>query len=159
MPRKVFVALAAVALGLCGCSKPNWEDTSADQAGGRGAYAGVGIYGPSRQWTRLIANQQAKDPAAARAIDDQVIIVVENSTTGEVRACGDLTGYCIGMNPWKAPLLASQITPVKLTQHVAPDTPDITVQLSEQPKKKTKPHRDPKKSTSNPDDSGGSANK
>jgi len=146
MPRKVFAALAIAALGLWGCAKPSSEDTRSGQASGRGPYTGVGIYGPSRQWTRLIANQPAKDPAAARAIDDQVIIIVQNSATGEVRACGDLTGYCIGMNPWKAPLLASQITPVKLTEHVAPDTPDITVKLGAEPKKTVKPHCHAKKS-------------
>jgi len=137
MRGKVFAALALAAIGLLGCGRPVGGP---DQTRGRGAYTGVGIYGPSRQWTKLIANQQTKDPEAARAIDDQVIIVVQNSATGEVRACGDLTGFCIGMNPWKAPLLSSQIAPVKLTEHGAPDEPGATVESNVKPKKTDKPH-------------------
>jgi hypothetical protein len=64
------------------------------------------------------------DAAAARPIDDQAIIVVTDSATGEVRACGDLTGYCIGMNPWKSALVGAQIAPIKMTSHVpASDEP------------------------------------
>ena len=137
MPRKVIAALSLAALGLWGCSR---SGLGADQPGGRGAYTGVGIYGPSRQWTKLIANQQFKDPEAARAIDDQVIIVVQNSVTGEVRACGDLTGYCIGMNPWTAPLLGARVAPVRLSEHRAPDEPDVTVNLSAKPEKTGKPN-------------------
>jgi len=136
--------LSLAAAGLCGCNQ--FPTASPFPPSGHGRYASVGIYGPGRQWTKLMADQQAKDPDLARPIDDQAIIVVQNSATGEVRACGDLTGYCIGMNPWKAPLLASQITPVKLTEHVAPDTPDITVKLGAEPKKTVKPHCHAKKS-------------
>jgi hypothetical protein len=111
--------LSLVGAALCGCNRA--PTASPFTAGGRGPYASVGIYSPGRQWTRLIANQQAKDPDVARPVDDQVVIVVQNSATGEVRACGDLTGYCIGMNPWKATLLSAQISPVKLTRHQALD--------------------------------------
>jgi len=62
--------------------------------------------------------------AAARTIDDQAIIVVEDSDTGEVRACGDLTGYCISMNPWKGELAGAQLVPIRLTEHVSPPKPD-----------------------------------
>ncbi len=144
MHRNVSAALVIAALGLCGCSQ---SVQSPDQTSGHGKYSGVGIYGPSRQWTKLIANQPVKDPQASRAVDDQVIIVVQNSATGEVRACGDLTGYCIGMNPWKAPLLASQIARVKLTEHRAPDEPDATVELKLPTKKTAKPHDDDEKRT------------
>jgi hypothetical protein len=67
-----------------------------------------------------VAAQQAKETPAARTVDDQAIIVTTDSVTGEVRACGDLTGYCIGMNPWKTPLAASQIAPINLTEHEKP---------------------------------------
>jgi hypothetical protein len=107
-------------------------------ATGHGPYSGVGLYGPGRQWTKLAANQAAKDKDSARAIDDQVVIVVQNTATGEVRACGDLTGYCIGMNPWKAPLLASQVSPVKMTSHVEADEPDATVERRVRPEKACK---------------------
>jgi hypothetical protein len=85
-----------------------------------GPYQDVGLYSPSPQWTRLAANQQEKDPDAAKPIDDQIIVVVEDSRSGEVRACGDLTSYCIGMNPWKTDLASSQVAPIRLTEHVKP---------------------------------------
>jgi hypothetical protein len=46
--------------------------------------------------------------------DDQAIIVVVDSATGEIRSCGDLSGYCIGQNPWKKPLASGQGAPVAL---------------------------------------------
>ena len=109
--------LASLMLSACGL-KTVHDGAGAPPAHGR--YNGVGIYGPSKQWTKMMAAQQAADPQLARPIDDQVIIVVEDSATGEVRACGDLTGYCIGMNPWKTALTSGQISPVRLTEHVAP---------------------------------------
>jgi hypothetical protein len=153
MRRKVFAALAITALSLWGCNRPA---LSPDQAGRHGRYAAVGIYGPGQQWTRLIANQKPTDPDAARPIDDQAIIVVQNSVTGEVRACGDLTGYCIGMNPWKAQLLSSQIAPVKVTEHRAPDDPDATVELSVGPDKahKHQKPREPEKPSDGGDQAG-----
>ena len=48
-------------------------------------------------------------------MDDQAVIVVQNSLTGDVRACGDMTGYCVGMNPWAQ--RPGQLTPVSLTDH------------------------------------------
>jgi hypothetical protein len=58
-----------------------------------------------------------KGRPTARQIDDQAIIVVEDSRTGEVRACGDLTGYCVGMNPWTLPLSAARHAPVAMSEH------------------------------------------
>src|SRR5579862_10069527 len=112
----------AAALALTACKKPmpaaEWFGGQQDR---HGRYEGVGLYSPSQQWTRVVANQQPKDTPAAKPIDDQVLIVVEDSVTGEVRACGDLTGYCIGMNPWKKAV--GQTVPVNLTQHVPPPKP------------------------------------
>jgi hypothetical protein len=110
--------IAALALG--GCKKAPWLET---QPEGHGRYQGVGLYSPSQQWTRIVGSQQTKDTPAAKPIDDQILIVVEDSVTGEVRACGDLTGYCIGMNPWKSQLTAGQVAPINLTEHVKPPDP------------------------------------
>ncbi|HEY2662093.1 MAG TPA: hypothetical protein VGI79_20405 [Caulobacteraceae bacterium] len=124
-----FVAVIALAgLTLGGCKR--LSDSAAELGDHHGRYSSVGIYGPSRQWTKLAVVQQAKDPQTAQLIDDQVIIVVQNSATGEVRACGDLTGYCIGMNPWKTALVSAQIAPLKLTEHRPPDEPDATVAIT-----------------------------
>ena len=116
------MALVSVGLALCSCSRDVADD--AGRGGPHGRYSGVGIYAPSPQWTKLSAIQQPNDPQSARPADDQVIIVVQDSTTGEVRACGDLTGYCIGMNPWKKALVAEQVVPVKVTEHIAPSEPN-----------------------------------
>ncbi len=112
---------------LAGCNLRAISDEG-NQAGHRGRYGAVGLYSPSRQWTRLIGANASKDPQVAQRIDDQVIIVVQDTATGEVRACGDLTGYCIGMNPWKAALVGGQIAPLRLSKHEEPPPPgDNTV--------------------------------
>jgi hypothetical protein len=114
-----FLALAVIAVsaGLTSCSQPS---SSLEAGGGHGRYLGVGIYTPGVSWTRIIDAQQTKDSAAAQPIDDQAIIVVEDSRTGEVRACGDLTGYCVGMNPWSAPSSQARRSPVALAEHEKP---------------------------------------
>ncbi len=59
------------------------------------------------------------------------MIVVDDSHTGNIRSCGDLTGYCIGMNPWKTPLPPSQVAPVSLTTHYDEGpTPSTQVEVS-----------------------------
>ena len=108
------------ALALAGCKPRAAELFGAPADHGHGRYAGIGIYSPSQPWTRMVAAKQAKETPAAKTVDDQAIIVVVDSRTGEVRSCGDLTGFCIGMNPWKTPLAAGQIAPVQLTQHLRP---------------------------------------
>jgi hypothetical protein len=70
----------------------------------------------------------------ARPIDDQVVIVVADSHTGELRACGDLTGYCIGFNPWRQPLAAAQTAPIQLVAHVQPNDPNLTVEVDRAPR-------------------------
>lgn len=123
----VIGALAVLTAGLGGCNKKPAE-TAADGWMGfggshTGRYVGVGIYTPGQMWSKLVQVQQPKAPDAAKArlADDQAVIVVVDSHTGEIRSCGDLTGYCIGMNPWKTPLPPAQAAPVGLTAHA--DTP------------------------------------
>ena len=113
----IFLALGA----LAACKPYGWASPLSTAQHGR--YLGVGLYSPGKQWTHLVANQKPGSDAVARSIDDQVIFVVADSQTGELRACGDLTGYCIGMSPWKKALTTSQIAPINLTQHVKPSPP------------------------------------
>jgi hypothetical protein len=61
----------------------------------------------------------AASEARANVDDDDKIIVVIDSHTGEIRQCGNLSGFCIGMNPWTQALSASQQGPVNLTQHAS----------------------------------------
>ncbi|SRR5258706_8958137 len=114
-----ILTAAAIAVGcLGGCNKPAPSDTL---LGRHGRYVGLGIYSPGESWTRVADAQPPKqDTPAARHIDDQAIIVVADSDTGEIRACGDMTGYCVGMNPWSHPLSAAQQAPINLTRHVQP---------------------------------------
>ena len=115
---KLFVAFSFFAvLTLCGCRPAASAD--AEGAAPAGRYLGIGIYGPNTQWTKMVGADDPKAPASgAQTIDDQAIIVVQDSRTGEIRACGDMTGYCIGVNPWKKPLAPSQMVPINLSEHV-----------------------------------------
>jgi len=121
----VIAVLVLLVLGVSAC-RPKADavaDSSAarepDPAGRAGptGYVGVGIYSPSLAWQRMVeaSAQTTPSPALARKVDDQVVIVVQNSRTGDIRACGDMTGYCVGMNPWAKP--PGQLTPVSLTDH------------------------------------------
>jgi hypothetical protein len=114
-----LLAAALVVASLAGCRGGAAWPSSGE---GRGRYVGVGIYTPTSQWRQLVGAQQSSSPAAQRG-DDQVILVTADSTTGELRACGDLSGYCVGFNPWKAPLGALQTAPVSVAAHGVGDAP------------------------------------
>ena len=127
---KVAGAVLMAAVALCGCEKGPAEWFDGDGGHGHGRYAGIGIYNPGAPWQRMAAAQLAKETPAARTVDDQAIIVVVDGATGEVRGCGDMTGYCIGMNPWKARLTAGQLAPVVLTSHARSIGEDATAASS-----------------------------
>jgi hypothetical protein len=56
------------------------------------------------------------DATTAKIADDEHVIVVLDSHTGEVRQCGDHSGYCVATNPWTT----SQATlPVRLSKHAS----------------------------------------
>ncbi len=114
-----IAALMVLAFGASACRRMADADAAHDPAGraGPNGYVGVGIYAPSLAWQRLVqaGAQPNVNPALARTVDDQVVIVVQNSRTGDIRACGDMTGYCVGMNLWIKP--PGQLTPVSVTQH------------------------------------------
>ncbi|NEX94697.1 hypothetical protein [Caulobacter sp. 17J65-9] len=127
----VIGVLAAAALG--GCQKKEEAPAAAEPFSiftpkKPGRYAGVGFYAPGEMWTQIAREpsaQAAADPAGATPDDDDQIIIVVDSVTGEVRQCGNLSGFCISMNPWtkatpdgKAALGAPS-APVALTKHVA----------------------------------------
>jgi len=118
------LALAATCLGAC--NKPAGSGPGSHH----GRYVGIGIYLPQTPWTKMVAANTPKETPAARTIDDQAIIVVIDSDTGEIRGCGDLSGYCIGMNPWSKALTAAQIAPINLTEHVRPPKPDADAAAS-----------------------------
>jgi hypothetical protein len=114
--RASLVAGAVVLLFMAGCSKP-----SGMLAGGapshQGRFEGVGIYSPGRMWEQLVRAGSPTDAVASTLKDDEQVIVVIDSRTGEVRQCGNLSGYCVSMNPWTKPLAASQQAPLPLLKH------------------------------------------
>jgi hypothetical protein len=83
----------------------------------QGRYSGIGIFETDRLWKKS-GVAEPKDPAAARLADDTAVIVVIDSHTGEVRQCGNNSGYCVTMNPWAEPGQRTA-APVKLTKHAA----------------------------------------
>ena len=110
-----IVAGAIVAFGLTGCQKASDGASALGAPQGKGRYVGVGLFPAGRMWEQVVVADPAKDPAAARPADDEEIIVVLDSSTGELRQCGNLSGACIGMNPWAKP--ASQMAPAALVKH------------------------------------------
>jgi hypothetical protein len=112
---KYLVIAVGVAACLGGCVRK--AEDAASEASAHGRYSGVGTYVAGRLWRKMVVADQAKEPSAAKLLDDDQIIVVLDSHTGEVRQCGNLTGYCITTNPWTKSPSASQAAPVKLTVH------------------------------------------
>lgn len=113
----ILAMTATVGLALGGCQKGE-ERAPAAAGGPRGRYVGVGIYSPGQVWTQLVrAPADGTDPAAANLDDDEQVIVVLDSATGELRQCGNLSGHCIGLNPWSKRLADGQGLPSKLLKH------------------------------------------
>jgi hypothetical protein len=107
-----FFIVASACLSGCG-QQP--ATNTVDHHGGR--YLGIGVYQAGTLWSHMVAaNRPANGPAATVADDEQVIVVVD-SNTGEIRQCGNFTGHCIGMNPWTNALGQGQAAPVPLEAH------------------------------------------
>jgi hypothetical protein len=87
-------------IALAGCQKAEYA-VEAGKPGHRGRFVGVGIYSPHRMWTQLV-RAAPQDRAAATLEDDEQVIVVVDSATGEIRQCGNLSGHCLSFNPWSA---------------------------------------------------------
>ena len=119
--RALIIASAVAALGLAGCQKAGENAPAATAPHGKGRYMGVGIYSPSRMWEQVAVpeGESPRGPTAATPADDDEIIVVLDSNTGDLRQCGNLSGACITMNPWAKPLAASRVAPVILGKHAA----------------------------------------
>jgi hypothetical protein len=101
-------------IGLSGCGRQP-ATNSVDHHGGR--YLGIGVYQAGTLWSRMVAANGPADGPAARVADDEQVIVVVDSNTGEIRQCGNFTGHCIGMNPWTNALGQGQAAPVPLDAH------------------------------------------
>ena len=107
--------IAALALG--GCQRGTVAGGSPEAHHGR--YAGIGLYAADPLWSRMKIADKPGDEAAATTADDQTIIVVVDSQTGEVRQCGNMSGYCVGMSPWAGQLGKERSTPATLSKHLS----------------------------------------
>ncbi len=107
--------LIGTAMLLTGC-----EDRTDSQRSSRdGRYIGIGTYSAGELWSKMVQTGQPRDAAAATTADDEHVIVVVDSQTGEIRECGDYSGRCVSMNPWTKAIAPEQITPVKLAKHAS----------------------------------------
>ena len=96
---------------LASCGRANSQPNNAT----RGRFLGIGVYAAGQRWSKMVV-RSATDAASATTADDEHIIVVVDSQTGEVRECGDYSGVCASSNPWTRALAGQQIAPVKLTK-------------------------------------------
>ena len=131
--RAMLGLLAVTGLTLGGCQKTS-EAGPTMVSSSRGRFVAVGTYAPGQVWAHLARPKpaEAADPAVARLDDDEQIIVVMDSATGELRQCGNLSGHCLAFNPWSKDA-SNQGAPATLLKHardlnaeaaVAPDPAD-----------------------------------
>lgn len=112
--KAISVLAALAALSLAGCQRA--ADGFSAARGVHGRYIGVGHFTPGPMWSQIV-QPPAKDLAKAGPADDEQVIVVMDSATGEVRQCGNLSGRCIGMNPWAQPLAPGRVAPLTVAKH------------------------------------------
>jgi hypothetical protein len=113
MRRACTVILVGLAVAGCGARTPSTAFA------GHGRYIGIGVYEAGQLWGKMALSGPPKDATRATTADDEHIIVVVDSQTGEVRECGDYSGLCASLNPWTQVVAAPQKAPVILTKHLA----------------------------------------
>ena len=119
MRRSVYVFAVAGSL-LSACNRH--DEAAAPGPRSPGRYAGIGTFEAGRLWRETTGAPSSNDSAAAKLDDDEHVIVVLDSHTGEVRQCGDHSGFCVAMNPWAAP--GGTSVPVRLKKHAAEASAD-----------------------------------
>jgi hypothetical protein len=110
---KHILALMAAAAILGGCDR---SQERAPHGPGQGRYLGVGIYDAGTLWQEQANAEPPKDPKAATLADDSEVLVVVDSATGEIRQCGNFSGRCLSLNPWRGPAGAA---PAAFVRHAA----------------------------------------
>ena len=102
---------------LSGCNQRE-DAMSGPGSKSPGRYAGIGTFSAGRLWRDIAGTATPADTATAKLEDDEHVIVVIDSHTGEVRQCGNHSGFCVAMNPW-AGQGSRSAAPVKLKKHAA----------------------------------------
>ncbi len=106
--------IATLAAILASCHSATDSQTSP----AHGRYLGVGVFSAGELWSKMAAKAPT-NPTVATTADDEHVIVVVDSQTGELRECGDCSGICASFNPWTRPIAGEQTAPVTLTKHAA----------------------------------------
>jgi len=68
-------------------------------------------------WRQIARPAPAANAASATLRDDEQVIVMLDSNTGELRQCGNLSGFCTAMTPWANALPAAAHAPAALVKH------------------------------------------
>ncbi len=114
------VIAAALALAACQKKEEAPAAPALDNYGrATGRFLALGHFEPGRLWREVARAPGSRDPTAARPDDDEKVIAVVDSRTGEVRQCGNLSGACISFNPWMTPADALPQAPVQLRKHLS----------------------------------------
>lgn len=114
--KRFFILAVISSLAITACGRTE-EASDSGSGSARGRYAGVGVFDAGRLWSKMIVPTTQQDDSSARLSDDEHVIVVVDSQTGEVRQCGDHSGYCIGVSPWGTKDGATPLLPAKLSAH------------------------------------------
>lgn len=125
--RALIAVMLVGILGATACAKGGLERGADASPQATGRYVGIGIYEPGELWAKL-AQAKAPDRPDSTVLsddgavlsDDGAVIVVVDSYTGQVRQCGNLSGVCISMDPWKQAIGPGLSGPVALTEHAPP---------------------------------------
>jgi hypothetical protein len=117
--RAHLMVLLLAATTVAGCNQDAATNELEPMAKSPGRYAGIGTFDAGRLWEQMAGAPTTQDAAAAKLADDEHIIVVLDSHTGEVRQCGDHSGICVAMNPWTGKGGAPIAAPTRLAKHAA----------------------------------------
>lgn len=98
MGRRIIAALAVLALG--GCQQ---GAAPVDGHAGTTRFAGVGVFEAGPGWHHIATAPAPGDPAQAKIADDEHVIVTIDGRSGEIRQCGDHSGYCVAIKAWARP--------------------------------------------------------
>jgi hypothetical protein len=107
---RTFMGTAILLLALGACARGSAGTAQTEE---RGRYVGLGVYAAGPNWSRMTV-AASSSPGAAGLKDDEEILALLDSRTGEVRQCGALSGICIAMNPWASAVLTDRRAPVPL---------------------------------------------
>lgn len=107
-----ILMLAALAAG---CTRGAPAESQAARDTGR--YISMGSYPAGEKWAALARQGVALATSdKAEVSDDEQVIVFIDSRSGEIRQCGNLSGYCVTLSPWNQQLGS---TPVKFDPEAA----------------------------------------